>query len=150
VKKQYGAGGSNGEITFAVRTLDGRMTKDVTGSQLRQIVFPRVLETLRMAKQKIVENVPRDLVLGEVVLTGGGSLLPGIEPIAEEVFGLPVRVGVPSTINGLTDMTANPQYATAIGLVLFGANGETEVHESTRRGGSILTRVRNWIADLWN
>jgi cell division ATPase FtsA len=39
-----------------------------------------------MARQKIVENVPRDLVLGEVVLTGGGALLPGIEPLAEEVF----------------------------------------------------------------
>ena len=46
-----------------------------------------------MARQKIVENVPRDLVLGEVVLTGGGALLPGIEPIAEEVFDLPIRVG---------------------------------------------------------
>ena len=58
--------------------------------------MPRVLETLRMAKQKIVENVPRDLVLGEVVLTGGGAHLRGIEPIAEDVFGLPVRVGVPT------------------------------------------------------
>ena len=152
VKKQYGAGASeNGEISFTVRTLDGRMSKDVSGSQLRQIVLPRVLETLRMSKQKIVENVPRDLVLGEVVLTGGGALLPGIEPIAEEVFGLPVRVGAPNAINGLTDVMSGPQYATAIGLVLFGANGEMEPQSGTRRtGGSILTRIRDWIADLWN
>ena len=75
------------------KALDGRTNKEVTTAQLRAIVVPRVLEMLRMAKQKIVENVPRDLVLGEVVITGGGALLPGIEPIAEDVFGLPVRVG---------------------------------------------------------
>ncbi|MBV8285117.1 MAG: cell division protein FtsA, partial [Candidatus Eremiobacteraeota bacterium] len=100
VKKRLGAGIPNGETeeAFAVRTLDGRSTKEHTASQLRAIVVPRVLETLRMAKQKIVDNVPRDLVLGEVVLTGCGALLPGIGPIAEDVFGLPVRVGAPITI----------------------------------------------------
>ena len=70
VKKRFGAGvrDAMSEETFAVRTLDGRSTKEATTAQLRQIVVPRVLETLRMAKTKIVENVPRDLVLGEVVL----------------------------------------------------------------------------------
>jgi cell division protein FtsA len=153
VKKRFGAGvrDAMNEETFPVRTLDGRATKDATTAQLRQIVVPRVLETLRMAKTKIVENVPRDLVLGEVVLTGGGSLLPGIEPIAEDVFGLPVRVGMPRTVGGLTDAMTQPQYATAIGLVIFGANG---AHEDAggvrRRGGSFFNRIRTWLGDLWN
>jgi cell division protein FtsA len=153
VKKRFGAGvrDATNEETFPVRTLDGRATKDATTAQLRQIVVPRVLETLRMAKTKIVENVPRDLVLGEVVLTGGGSLLPGIEPIAEDVFGLPVRVGMPRTVGGLTDAMTQPQYATAIGLVIFGANG---AHEDAggvrRRGGSFFSRIRTWLGDLWN
>ena len=153
IKKKYGAGiaPADGGNVFNVRTLDGRTTKEVTTEQLRAIVVPRVLETFRMTKQKIIENVPRDLVLGEIVLTGGGSLLPGIEPIAEEVFGLPVRVGVPGGIGGLTDVIVQPQYATAIGLVLFGANGEAEGGSNGRsRGGSILTKVRNWLTDLWN
>ena len=94
IKKRFGARRERAS-RLCVRTLDGRSTRDHTTEALRQIVVPRVLETLRMARQKIVENVPRDLVLGEVVLTGGGALLPGIEPIAEEVFGLPVRVGTP-------------------------------------------------------
>ena len=152
VKKQFGAGASeNGEQSFAVHGLDGRTSKDVTTQQLRSIVVPRVLETLRMAKAKIVENVPRDLVLGEVVLTGGGSLLPGLLPIAEDVFGLPARVGMPTTVNGLTDSMSLPQYSTAIGLVLFGMNGELEESHGVRRsGGSFLTKVRQWFADLWN
>ncbi len=152
VKKQYGAGiAEDGERSFSVRGLDGRTSKEVTTQQLRQIVVPRALETLRMAKQKIIENVPRDLVLGEVVLTGGASLLPGLAPIAEDVFGLPTRIGIPNTISGLTDAISQPQYATAIGLVLFGANGEMEEHGGSRRGtGSLLTKIRDWFADLWN
>ncbi len=154
IKKERGAGTVEGaplEASFNIRTLDGRNTKEVTTLQLHDIVVPRVVETFRMAKTKILENVPRDLVLGEVVLTGGGALLPAIEPIAEEVFGLPVRVGLPDAkINGLTDALRLPQYATAIGLVLFGPNGGLESDERPRRGGSMLAKLRNWIADLWN
>jgi cell division protein FtsA len=151
VKKQFGAGvAEGGEQSFSVRGLDGKTSKDVTTQQLKSIVVPRVLETLRMSKQKIVENVPRDLVLGEVVLTGGGALLPGIIPIAEDVFGLPTRVGVPATVGGLTEAMSQPQYATAIGLVLFGANGDMEESNGARRGGSVLDRLRGWFSDLWN
>jgi len=155
IKKQHGAGvsnaGDNGAQSFTVRTLDGRTSKEVAAPQLRDIVVPRVLEIFRMAKTKVIENVPRDLVLGEVVLTGGGSQLPGIEPIAEEVFGLPVRIGSPiAPANGLTDTLRLPQYATAIGLVLFGPNGGVEHEERTRRSGSFLTKIRNWVTDLWN
>jgi cell division protein FtsA len=148
VKKRLGAGGNG--ASFAIRTLDGRSTREHTTSELRQIVVPRVLETLRMAKQKIVENVPRDLVLGEVVLTGGGALLPNIEPLAEEVFGLPVRIGTPNSIGGLTDAMSAPQYATAIGLVLMGANGDREdALRVKKRGGALAARVQRWLADLW-
>jgi cell division protein FtsA len=153
VKKRFGAAvrDAGSEEGFGVRTLDGRSIKDHTTEQLRQIVVPRVLETLRMAKQKIVENVPRDLVLGEVVLTGGGAQLPDIEAIAEDVFGLPVRVGTPSTVGGLTDAMALPQYSTAIGLVLFGANDERDAADSRRRrGGPMLHRAMKWLSDLWN
>ncbi|MBV9333193.1 MAG: cell division protein FtsA [Candidatus Eremiobacteraeota bacterium] len=148
VKKRLGA--TTGDERFDVRTLDGRATREHTTAELRQIVVPRVLETLRMARQKIVENVPRDVVLGEVVLTGGGAQLPGIEAIAEEVFGLPVRTGTPNTIGGLTDAMAAPQYATAVGLVLFGSNGEREdVLRNGRRSGAVLHRVQRWLSDLW-
>ena len=148
VKKRLGA--AQEERTFAVRTLDGRATKEHSTAELRQIVIPRVLETLRMAKQKIVENVPRDLVLGEVVLTGGGAQLPGIGPIAEDVFGLPVRTGTPNAVGGLTEVMAAPQYATAVGLVLFGANGDRDDASRVRRRGSgMAARVQRWLADLW-
>jgi cell division protein FtsA len=108
------------------------------------------LETLRMARQKVVENVPRDLVLGEVVLTGGGALLPGIEAIAEDVFNLPVRIGCATSIGGLTEAMTLPQYSTAIGLVLFGTNGNGDAALHARRRGGVGARVQRWLADLWN
>jgi cell division protein FtsA len=148
IKKRLGA--TEREERFEVRTLDGRATREHSTAELRAIVVPRVLETLRMAKQKIIENVPRDLVLGEVVLTGGGAQLPGIERVAEEVFGLPVRLGMPNTVGGLTDAMTAPQYATAIGLVLFGANGDRdEALRGARRHGAMVNRVQRWLADLW-
>ncbi|MBV9057332.1 MAG: cell division protein FtsA [Candidatus Eremiobacteraeota bacterium] len=148
VKKRLGAEPSDQE--FSVRTLDGRATREHTTAELRQIVVPRVVETLRMARQKIVENVPRDIVLGEVVLTGGGALLPNIEPLAEEVFALPVRIGTLKSVAGLTDALTAPQYATAIGLALFGANGARDdvMHPGRRRGG-ISAKIQRWLADLW-
>ncbi|MBV9027455.1 MAG: cell division protein FtsA [Candidatus Eremiobacteraeota bacterium] len=148
VKKRLGADVSDQE--FSVRTLDGRATREHTTAELRQIVVPRVVETLRMARQKIVENVPRDIVLGEVVLTGGGALLPNIEPLAEEVFALPVRIGTLKSVAGLTDALTAPQYATAIGLALFGANGARDdvMHPSRRRGG-MSAKIQRWLADLW-
>ncbi len=148
IKKHLGA--TEKDQRFDVRTLDGRSTREHSTAELRQIVVPRVLETLRMAKQKIVENVPRDLVLGEIVLTGGGAQLPGIERIAEEVFALPVRIGAPSTVGGLTEALASPQYSTAIGLVLFGANGERDdAMRVGRRGNSMVAKAQRWLADLW-
>jgi len=151
IKRAYGAGApEDDERKFPVKTLDGRATKDATSTQLRQIVVPRVIETFRMAKAKIIENVPRDLVLGEIVVTGGGAHLIGIEPLAEEVFGLPVRVGLPGSVAGLTDALKQPEYATAIGLVLFGPNGGMENHKYVRRSPSAFTKIRSWLGDLWN
>ena len=94
--------------------------------------------------------MPRDLVLGEIVLTGGGAHLKGIEPLAEEVFGLPVRVGTPDAIGGLTEAMKQPEYATAIGLILFGPNGGIENHRYVKRSPSMFGKFRSWLGDLWN
>jgi len=150
IKRAYGAGDEQAEQRFPVKTLDGRSTKEATSAQLRQIVVPRVAEIFRMCKTKIIENVPRDLVLGEVVLTGGGAHLSGIEPLAEEAFGLPVRVGLPGSIAGLTDALKQPEYATAIGLVLFGPNGGLDNHEYIKRSPSLFGKIGKWLGELWN
>jgi cell division protein FtsA len=153
VKRTYGSGlmrPDEAEQTFHVKTLDGRSTRDVTSAQLRSIVLPRVLEMFRLAKANILEHLPRDQVLSEVVITGGGAHLTGIETTAAEIFGLPVRIGVPSSIAGLTDSVKQPEYATAVGLVLFGPRGEASPHLNGRSGSGTFAKLWTWFTSIWN
>ncbi|HEV3088828.1 MAG TPA: cell division protein FtsA [Candidatus Elarobacter sp.] len=153
VKRTYGSGlvrSDEADQTFQVKSLDGRSTREVTSSQLRGIVVPRVLEIFRLAKANIVERIPRDQVLSEIVITGGGAHLRGIETTAAEVFGLPVRIGVPSTVAGLTDAVKQPEYATAVGLVLFGPRGEASPHLNGHGSGGALAKLWTWWSGLWN
>ena len=152
VKQTYGSGltrPDESEQTFHVKSLDGRSTREVTSSQLRAIVLPRVLEMFRLAKANILDRLPRDQVLSEVVLTGGGAHLRGIETTAAEIFGLPVRIGAPSTVAGLTDSVKQPQYATAVGLILFGPRGEAAPHLNGQGGGS-FAKLWSWFTSIWN
>jgi len=83
-------------------------------------------------------------------LTGGGALLRGIEATASDVFGLPVRIGVPSTIAGLTDAVKQPHYATAVGLVLIGPRGEGAPHHASGPSTGVFSRFWSWFSSIWN
>ena len=153
LKRAYGSGaaknGENDGVTFPVKTLDGRSTRDVSAGQLRSIVLPRIMELFRMTRQNIAAHVPRDQMLGEVVITGGGAHLRNIDLTAAEFFGLPVRIGVPSMVAGLTDTVKQPEYATAVGLVLFGPRGEGSPQRKSGLANGVVTRVASWFGSIW-
>jgi len=140
---------AHGETDFTVKTLDGRTTQTVTRAQLRAIVAPRLLEIFRLAKAQLGDRLPRDVILAEVVITGGGARLHGIEQAASEFFGLPARVGVPTTIGGLTEAVKQPEYATAVGLVLFGPKGDGATWHNGH-SANVFGKVAAWFGDLWN
>lgn len=139
---------SEGEDPFAVISLDGRTTQLVTRAQLRAIVEPRVAEIFKIARAQIGEHAPRELTLAEIVVTGGGARLDGLDAFAATFFGVPARVGVPTAIGGLSDAYKQPEYATAVGLVLAGPKGEQAAANARPRGG--LARMTNWFGELWN
>jgi cell division protein FtsA len=134
---------------FTVKTLDGRTSGGITRAQLRAIVMPRLSEIFRLAKAQFADRLPRDVILAEVVLTGGGAHLHGIEQAAAEFFGMPARIGVPSSVGGLTDAVRKPEFATAVGLVLFGPKGDGAVWNGAR-ARSPFAKVAAWFGDLWN
>lgn len=155
VKRTYGSaavssdgGHAHEETTFAVKTLDGRSVRMVSTQELRAVIAPRMIELFRMARSHIAEHVARDQILGEVVLTGGGARLGGIDTAAAEIFGLPTRIGIPSTIAGLTEAVKQPEYATAVGLVIFGPKSDGAPAMAHKRG--IFGRLGSWFSDLWN
>jgi cell division protein FtsA len=133
---------------FTVKTLDGRSSGSISRSQLRSIVAPRLLEIFRLAKAQLA-RLPRDVIMAEVVLTGGGAHLAGIEQAASDFFGMPARVGVPTSIGGLTDAVKQPEFATAVGLVLFGPKGDGAIWNNGK-AKTIFGKVAGWFGDLWN
>ena len=154
VKRTYGTAAQSGEAhahdetTFPVKTLDGRSVRMVSTQELRAIIAPRMTELFRMARAHIVEHVAREQILGEVVLTGGGARLGGVDTAAAEIFGLPTRIGIPSTVAGLTDAVKQPEYATAVGLVIFGPKSDGAPATAQKRG--VMSRLGSWFSDLWN
>jgi cell division protein FtsA len=149
VKRTLASAVADDGAEFTVKTLDGRTTTNVTRAQLRAIVAPRLLEVFRLAKAQLAAKLPRDVMLAEVVLTGGGAHLGGIEKAAADFFGLPARIGVPRAIGGLTDAVKKPEYATAVGLVLFGPKGDGAIWNNAT-GRTFFGKVANWFGDLWN
>ncbi|MEL6822076.1 MAG: hypothetical protein AAFP70_09965 [Calditrichota bacterium] len=91
------------------------------------IVAPRMEEMLTLAYQKMHKSGLLELMAAGAVITGGGALLEGTSEMAERVWGIPVRLGLPKYLGGLTDSVRSPIYSTAVGLCLYGA----KYHETT-------------------
>ena len=86
-----------------------------------------------------------------VVLTGGTSLLDGVEEVAESIFNLPTRLGKPQGIKGLVDVVNNPMYATGVGLVLFAARHRDSKKFRIRDKNifnRIITRMKHWFKEV--
>jgi cell division protein FtsA len=80
-------------------------------------------------------------------LTGGTSKMEGVIDLAEEIFHMPVRLGVPQNISGLTDIVRNPIYSTSVGLLQYGFTQHTsDVGKRSKRSTvSFVERMKNWI-----
>ena len=109
IKRTYGCTVGEGKNTIALTLLDGRTKATVSPANLYAIALPRAMEMLRIAKETIAERLGQDFVLGEVVLTGGGAHLRGIQMLASDIFRLPVRIGIPEAVDGLTDSVRRPE-----------------------------------------
>jgi cell division protein FtsA len=110
-------------------------------------------EIFALANREVKKNHFAELLGGGVVLTGGTSLMPGIVDLAEMVFEMPVRLGVPEGLGGLGQSVADPRYATGVGLVLHAALGEGgEVTSSDKRANGDRRNAfdpRRWFSDLF-
>ena len=83
-----------------------------------------------------------------LVLTGGTALLPGMEELGEEVFHLPVRMGVPHNVLGFSEVVRNPRFATAVGLLLYARQESQKMHLQKIQGvdfGQIMGRMKSWF-----
>ena len=112
-----------------VPDMAGRPPIAIPRSHVYAIVRPRMEEIFELVKQKLdCINLPRPLT-GGIVITGGGAALTGAVELANDIFKMPVRLGVPirfANLGGLVEEYCTPGYATAIGLVLEGDSREDD------------------------
>jgi cell division protein FtsA len=88
---------------------------------LSDIIEPRVEEIFAVVRKRVEDTGYLEQLNAGAVLTGGAVLLEGMQPFAEEILGMPVRIGFPSGVRGITQLVHGPQYAAGVGLVKYGA-----------------------------
>src|SRR5512136_1850976 len=110
--------------TISVSGVGGRADREIARHVLASMIEPRMEEIFQLANKEVKKNHFAELLGGGVVLTGGTSLMPGVAELAEQVFEMPVRLGVPQRVGGLSVNVADPRFATGVGLVIHGAKPE--------------------------
>lgn len=106
------------EEVVQVPSVGGRSDREVSRHMLAMMIEPRIEEIFELGKKEIRKNHIADLLGAGVVLTGGASSLEGMPELAEQVFDLPVRRGIPMGITGLTEAVCDPRFATGVGLAI--------------------------------
>jgi cell division protein FtsA len=141
------------EAMVSVPGVGGRPDRQISRHVLASMIEPRMEEIFAIANKEVKKNHFAELLGGGVVLTGGTSLMPGVAELAEQVFEMPVRLGIPQGLGGLSANVADPRYATGVGLVIHAAqaaNGDLVSRE--RRGHGERRRgfdLRSWFSELF-
>jgi cell division protein FtsA len=139
---------ASADETIEVPSIGDRPPRRLSRQTLAEVVEPRYEELLTLIQAELRRSGYEDLVAGGVVLTGGSSKMEGLIDLAEEVFHMPVRLGIPQYVTGLVDVVRNPIHATGVGLLLFGyRNRAMHVPELSGSGGmkSVWNRMKSWF-----
>ena len=134
--------------TIEVPSVGERPPRQLARQTLAEVVEPRYEELLMLVQAELRKSGFEELLAAGVVLTGGSSKMEGVIELAEEVFHLPVRLGLPQHVGGLAEVVRNPIHATGVGLLLFGheevTNGQSELKIGEGFKG-MLGRMKSWF-----
>ena len=154
IKRRFGCASSKmigKDDIIEVPSIGNRKTRVLSRQILGDILEPRVEEIFELVHREIERMKLTELLASGVVLTGGTTLLPGMVEVAEEVIGLPVRLGVPQGVGGLVDVVRSPMYATGVGLVMYGAQ-QADQRYFRARDENIYSKVKKrmgaWLQDV--
>ncbi len=134
--------------SIEVPSVGERPPRRLARQTLAEVVEPRYEELLTLVQAELRRSGFEDLIAAGVVLTGGSSKIEGLVDLAEEVFHVPVRLGIPQSVIGLVDVVRNPIYATGVGLLLFGnQNRAQRVFEANMGRGvrGVWERMKSWF-----
>src|SRR3954468_24833529 len=122
------------EEEIEVPGVGGHAPRKAARRVLSDIIEPRVEEIFAVLRKRIEDTGLLEQLSAGVVLTGGAVLLDGMTEFAEEILGMPVRLGLPVGVRGITQLVAGPRYAPGVGLVQYGANALAQARERSESG----------------
>jgi cell division protein FtsA len=139
------------EQELTVPGVGGRSDKRISRHLLASMIEPRMEEIFQLANREVKKHHFADLLGAGVVLTGGTSLMSGAVELAEQVFQMPVRRGVPSGLTGLAEIVRDPRHATGVGLILHALESEAGENGagSSVEGREPLDRFLHWFRGLF-
>ena len=139
---------ANPDETIEVPSVGDRPPRRLARQTLAEVVEPRYEELFHLVRKELRRSGFEELIAAGVVLTGGSAKMEGAIELAEEVFHMPVRLGVPQYVDGLADVVRNPIHATGVGLLLYGKEAlqsQAEAAKSRVGFGSVLQRMKSWF-----
>ncbi len=134
--------------SIEVPSIGDRPARRLSRQTLAEVVEPRYEELLNLVQAELRRSGFEDVIAGGIVLTGGSSKMEGLIELAEEVFHMQVRMGLPRYVTGLVDVVRNPIYATGVGLLLFAQKNRLARRDEIRSGGgvkAIIERMKSWF-----
>jgi cell division protein FtsA len=130
--------------------VQGRKTRQVSRRVIAQIMGPRLEEVLYLAKGELTRSEYYEVLGAGAVLTGGTSLISGIEDLAEDVLSMPARLGVPEDVGGLTEYVKDPRMSTGVGLLNHAGNilvkGGISAIDRPAKLGKVFGKVKRWVS----
>ncbi len=124
------------EETIKVPSVGDRPARNLSRQALAEVVEPRYDELFTLVQAELRRSGFEDMLPAGIVLTGGTSKMEGVVELAEEIFHMPVRLGAPQNIRGLSDIVNNPIYSTGVGLLLYALKQhQDEAHSTPAKEG---------------
>jgi cell division protein FtsA len=128
--------------------VDGREARRLSIQTLAEVIEPRVVELYELVLQELRRSGMEEMIASGIVITGGSAMMRGMIELGEEIFHMPVRLGMPRYVGGLSEVVSNPRYATAVGLILMGKQ-QLERHLSGQMEsssiGRIFDKMKSWF-----
>lgn len=138
---------------ISVTGIGRREARKVPVEVLVEIIEPRTEEILSIISKEIQKSNLAELIPSGLVITGGASQLRGLEQCAEQIFGMPTRIGTPQEILGLSQQSQNPGLALSVGLVQLSLQEEMETGHFHKKGKTKLfepiERWKRWLEDIF-
>jgi cell division protein FtsA len=139
---------ANPDESIEVPSVGERPARRLARQTLAEVVEPRYEELFNLVRDELRRSGFEEAIAAGIVLTGGSARMEGAIELAEEIFHMPVRLGVPQGVKGLSEVVSSPSYATAVGLLLYARENSTPTVRSAGLGDGVngaFQRMKGWF-----